>query len=228
MPPCQVHQLALSDGLNVRDDGRQAEHKPIRRTTPRHAVAHSAPVGEVLNRGRDPLYRLARLGDGGGHALVRAAENAEMSAPKVLPAGMPEADYLSAFENAVGGFRSVQLYGVRTRIDDELFREESGALKLFKRGRERYVEHLAQTILAPDEVFEAAEPWRSQPGRERTMRRFLKTFGEGPEAVRAVVVFRLVESEAQFVGTTAFIPINGRGEIDAAYFEKQRTGVKIK
>lgn len=52
---------------------------------------NGAPVDEVLNRGRDPLYHLARLGDGGGPALVAPAENAvAMTTPSASPKDIRE------------------------------------------------------------------------------------------------------------------------------------------
>lgn len=32
----------------------------------------------------------------------------------------------------------------------------------------------------------------------------------------------------KFVGTTAFVPFNGRNEVDLAYFERQRVGRNLK
>lgn len=37
-------------------------------------VLNGAPVDEVINAGRDPMYRLRRLGDGAGHPLVDAGQ----------------------------------------------------------------------------------------------------------------------------------------------------------
>ena len=151
---------------------------------------------------------------------------ASLNPPRIMASGLSEQQYLAAFEKAVGGYRVEEIAGAATRIDDSLFRNAAGELKLLKRGRELYVEHLANTITAPDAIYEASEALRSSPGQTRTVRRFLKTFGDSDSAIRSVVVFTRDSSE--FKGTTAFVPFNGKGDVDIAYFEKQRIGAQIK
>lgn len=149
-----------------------------------------------------------------------------VTTPQRMPKGLPEWQYLDAFQSAVGGYRLVEIAGALTRIDESLFADASGKLKLFKRERERYVEYLAATINAPDSIYEARETLRSDPSQERVVRRFLRAFGDGDDAVLSVVVFALKGDE--FVGTTAFVPFNGRNEVDLAYFERQRVGRNLK
>lgn len=49
-------------------------------------VLSGAGIDDVINAGKDPLYRLARLGDGGGHALVAGRNGgAAESKPLVDP-----------------------------------------------------------------------------------------------------------------------------------------------
>lgn len=57
-------------------------------------VLDGASVDSVVNAGVDPLYRLARLGNGGGHALVRA-ESAAVSNPRA-----PRSDIVAFAEAA--------------------------------------------------------------------------------------------------------------------------------
>jgi len=157
---------------------------------------------------------------------AKLAKISSFDTPKVMETGLSEKQYLSAFESAVGGYRTLDIVGASTHIDDALFRESDGTLKLFKRGREIYVEHIASTITAPDDIYEVREELRKIPGQFRIVRRLLKTFGEGDSAIHTIVVF--TRDGTAFKGTSAFVPINGKGDVDVAYFEKQRIGVKLK
>lgn len=47
------------------------------------AVLGGAAVDSVVNAGKDPLYRLQRLGDGAGHPLVGSAENAPVNRQQI-------------------------------------------------------------------------------------------------------------------------------------------------
>lgn len=58
-----------------------------------------ASVDSVVNAGRDPLYRLRRLGDGAGHALVRPAESPAMATPyEIAKAGGKHSGLIKRYE----------------------------------------------------------------------------------------------------------------------------------
>lgn len=122
----------------------------------------------------------------------------------------------------------MELFGKPTVIDERLFLDGAGQLKITKRGREQYVMYLAETILSPDEIYEAVEAYRLKAGETLTRRRFLKTFaGEGGDEFYSIVVFTWDAEQKEYVGTTAFIPFDEAGAADAVYFEKQKTGISI-
>ena len=162
-------------------------------------------------------------------AAVKAGlgDNAGMKEP-LMPAGLPERQYLDTFFTAVGGSGKRALLGADTIIDEHLFLDSKGAVKVTKRGRERFVKQLAETILAPDEVYETEEAYRMEPGNVLIKRRFLRIFEIGADKFGTVVSFsRMKGNDAPFVGSTAFVPINSKGEPDWSYFEKQKAGEMI-
>lgn len=146
--------------------------------------------------------------------------------PFKLDAGLPEDFYLAAFKHSVGGYRTIEADGARLEIDDRLFRQESGELKLFKRQREQYVQHIAMAIKEPDEIYQVAEPDRMNPGEFRIVRRYLREFSTEDGPVLVVAVFTL--KEGTYTGTTAFVPLDRKGLADFDYFHKQRIGVRLK
>ena len=146
----------------------------------------------------------------------------------LMPAGLPEKEYLDAFFAAVGGTGKRELFGADMIVDEHLYFDSKGAAKVTKRGRERFVMQLAETILAPDEVFEAEEVYRLKPGELLIKRRFLRIFEIDGNKFGAIVSFYKTKGEGTpFVGSTAFVPINSKGEPDWSYFDKQKTGEMI-
>lgn len=207
-------------------------NKPMQEFIDQKLIKLDSRIGAAMLEELNPVLEAERLGKVVAPAPIAVApeivQAAPRSVPRLLDAGLPEADYLAAFERSVGGFRTVEIAGAPMRLDDRVFRNAAGELKILKRGRERYVEHLADTILDADDVYEVDEPLRNLPGKTRKVRRLLKTFGEGSGAVRGLAVFVWDDAAGEFTGTTAFVPVNGHGDIDVLYFERQRIGRPLK
>jgi hypothetical protein len=145
-----------------------------------------------------------------------------------LPAGLTEQAYLDFFKNATQSPITLMLFGQTTVIDERLFYDARGQLKITKRGRERYILYLADTIFSPDAIYESVEVYRLKIGETLTKRRFLKTFhDETGRIFYTIVAFTWDAEQAHFFGATAFVPFNRVGEPDEAYFEKQKIGRNI-
>jgi phage-Barnase-EndoU-ColicinE5/D-RelE like nuclease2 len=151
-----------------------------------------------------------------------------MKTPHKIPAGLSEQAYLKAFMEAADAPKKIQLFGQNTVIDERLFHDAKGNFKITKRGREQYVLYAANTIESPDYVYESVEPYRSQQGETLTKRRFLKTFVDAVgQHFYMVIAFTWDKARAEFIGSTAFMPVNAKGIPDLAYFEKQKVGKLI-
>lgn len=145
-----------------------------------------------------------------------------VSADRVLPEGLPDTEYVSRFLAEFGlaeGDRNtvfMDVTGEPLLINDLLFRDRSGALKVMKRGRERHVLLLADTIREPDEIW---EDWNTDGPKPTLRRRYLARWRVGETGIDALSVF---ETGAQgWVGVTAL-------SADAKYLETQgRRGVRI-
>jgi len=80
-------------------------------------------------------------------------------ADKLLPSGLDDQDYIDAFLKEFGmepGERYLlyeDVSGELLLISDDLFREASGQIKVTKRGRERFMRMLAETIKNPQEIW---------------------------------------------------------------------------
>ena len=126
---------------------------------------------------------------------------------RILPANLDDLEYVHRFVREFGiqpidGHGReifVDVTGERLLVGDAIFRERDGRLKIRKRGRERHVLLLADTIRTPDEI------WQTQAiGSRRTAprRRYLGRWQVGGREIPTVAVF-----EAQcgpWVGITAF------------------------
>jgi hypothetical protein len=146
-----------------------------------------------------------------------------------LPPNLTENEYLSAFNEIAKSPITVEIVNKNTIIDERLFQNGRGELKITKRGREQYVRYFADTIFDADEIYEATEEFRAKAGETLLKRRHLKTYlDENGVEFFVIVAFRWSEEEKAFVGSTAFVPMNGKNEPDLAYFEKQKEGEKIK
>lgn len=147
---------------------------------------------------------------------------------KKLPTGLSEQDYLAAFNEIAKAPKTIEIIGKNTIVDERLFKNGRGELKITKRGREQYVRYFADTIFNADEIYETTEEFRAKKGEMLLKRRHLKTYTDGNTEFYVVVAFTWNEEEKAFIGSTAFVPMNGKDESDLVYFEKQKDGEKIK
>ena len=146
-----------------------------------------------------------------------------------LPTGLTEQDYLNAFNDIANAPRTVKIIGKNTIVDERLFQNRHGELKITKRGREQYMRYFADTIFNADEIYETTEKYFAKAGETLLKRRHLKTYtDENGLVFYSIASFSWSDSENAFVGSTAFVPFNAKGEPDLDYFEKQKTGEQIK
>lgn len=105
----------------------------------------------------------------------------------MLARDLADAEYLRAWLNPLGADLGranlfVDRTGTRIPISDAMLLDPQGRLKLRKRGRERYLARLAETILDPDEIWlgVTAKPMPGYPGREDLLidRRYIRVDGD--------------------------------------------------
>lgn len=172
---CYVQSLGPRDLRRLGKDGPdQAPLTGARPyTDPRTGQTHAVPAG--IDPGWDysvgrswldgvvpedlqaPFARMP----GGAPANLPPMPLPRAAAAEVLPAGLPDEDYVRAFLRPFGAdldrpavFRDVQ--GTRVVVSKDFFADGAGGLaKVRKRGRGRYAALLAQAIIAPDEIWAA-------------------------------------------------------------------------
>jgi len=118
----------------------------------------------------------------------------QASAERVLPDDLDDQDYVDRFLSEFGldsggGERFEVLEDVTGEpllISDALFRERGGELKVRKRGRERDVLLLADTIREPDEIWEA---WAEFGDRRVLRRRYVARWQVEDSEVPTLAVF---------------------------------------
>jgi hypothetical protein len=142
----------------------------------------------------------------GGSVSARPAWPVPRVAPasKILPAGLEEIEYVRRFlgEFGVGEDDRYTYYsdvlGDLLLISDDLFRGRDGTWKVLKRGRERHILLLADTIKEPDEI------WLDEArfgGRSTLRRRYLARWAVEGSEIPAVSVFET--GPVGWVGVTA-------------------------
>ncbi len=147
--------------------------------------------------------------------IPQAAPSRPLPPPRTLPADMlmpeglqPEA-YVQTFMERFGAELGDHVVfedrsGERVLVSDLLFRDRHGSFKVLKRGREVFVKVLAETILAPDEIWVSLDPLRTDPGKWKVFRRYVARFNvEGRESP-AVSVFEF--GARTWFGVTSFAP----------------------
>lgn len=140
------------------------------------------------------------------------------------------ADYVRAFLDPFGADigRPVlwdDVTGARILISDDLFRDRTGGLKLFKQGRERHAAQLAEAIMDPDEIWlgiRAVSMDSDFPGFEdhRITRHYLR--GDGGTGL--FTAFDL--SRSHWTATTGFKP-GKAGKTNWNYLENRRVGKRL-
>lgn len=229
---CYVQSLGPRDLRRLGKDG--PDHAPLTGTRPftdprtgqTHAVPAGIDPGWDYSVGRswldgvvpeDLQAPFARV-PGGAPADLPPMPPPRAVAAEVLPAGLPDEDYVRAFLRPFGAdldrpavFRDVQ--GTRVVISKDFFTDASGGLtKVRKRGRARYVALLAQAIIAPDEIWAA---WAVDlAGNPVVLRTYLKRMQVDGRQLYALMEF----GGRGWLGVTAF-PADRRD-----YLEKQRYG----
>ena len=121
-----------------------------------------------------------------------------MPASELLPEGLAPEAYVDAYLDVLGvepGGPGIvrDAMGERIAVGRELFEDADGALKVTKRGRERYLRLLAHTLLDPDEIWARVE-WLHGQQRAAVRRRYVARFlveGDGGEPTPALAVFEL-------------------------------------
>lgn len=186
-------------------------------------------VGQDLTAGIEKAIADSKVNP----VLKSMLEKKLADAPKImtlekLPTGLTEQDYLRAFNEIANAPRTVEVIGKNTIVDERLFQNGRGELKITKRGREQYVRYFADTIFEADEIYEATEEFRAKKGEILLKRRHLKTYVDNGVEFYVIVSFTWSEEEKAFIGSTAFVPMNGKNEPDFIYFEKQKEGEKLK
>ena len=126
-------------------------------------------------------------------------------ATRLLPDDLPEDQYIDSFLAEFGAasgdrFKVFEdVAGTPLMISDELFRDGKGELKVKKRGRQRYILLLADTIKTPDEIWEG---WGKFGNKEVLRRRYIARWKVDGEETDTLAVY---ETGPQgWVGVTAF------------------------
>lgn len=139
------------------------------------------------------------------------------------PSDLPAQDYVDAFLAEFGALGQdgawQDVLGETLFINDQLFRDARGQLKISKRARQAYVRMLARTIIEPDEIWVILEPYRNQPGRYLLRRRYLARWRIEGEQAPGLAVFDI--GTPGWTGVTTFAPQ------DEAYLKGQRRGVRL-
>lgn len=98
------------------------------------------------------------LGAIGMPATWRLPPPRPVPAGALMAPGLKPQQYVDAFLAEFGGKPEfTDVAGEKLVITDDLFRNIRGDLKILKRGRERFIQLLAQTIKDPDEIWMARE-----------------------------------------------------------------------
>lgn len=192
------------------------------------------PGGTVADRLRPFVPRLADDGDmplvchARGCIIEPGGDKPPMPAPRttsaerLLPQGMDNEWYAHRFLEEFGAQPAenhlfIDVTGHGLVIAAEMFKNQAGQWKL-KKGRERYLLLLADTIRWPDEIWQVVE--KRERGRLRVRRRYVARWLLPGEEVPALTVFEWGRDMWQPI--TAFKP----DEVD--YLERRgRLGTRL-
>jgi SPP1 gp7 family putative phage head morphogenesis protein len=158
---------------------------------------------------------------------------APFSAEDLLPSGLAPERYVAAFlaECGLAGIDASRVVtlpgGIPVAVSKGFFVDRaSGAWKVTKQGRERYLRLLARTILDPYEIWQVPA---EVAGKKTPVLRLLRLFSEagGGGLVGGFAVFNLVRGR-QWQATTAFAPkLRQDRKALLDYLERQRAGVLL-
>ena len=176
-----------------------------------HKPFSPPPLEGVPDTGGIPLPRT--LPD--GVKLPPLLETGRMPSKKILPAGLTEEQYASAFLKTFGaGVGKPVVFKDKMNapliISEDLFKvadpktgEKTGGWKILKHGRERYLLLLAEAIRDPDEIWLAW--YLADNGKYFLRRRYVKKIAlDDDKSMYAFSVFE--ESREGWRGITIFQP----------------------
>lgn len=133
-------------------------------------------------------------------------------------------DVFGATQQAPAVFTDVT--GVTLAVSVALFQNGQGTFKWLteptKRGRLAYINLLAMTLAAPDEVWWAWEASRDKPGKWLLRRRYLKGFEVAGSKEFGLGIFEW--GGDGWSGATVFMPDRKTESAREGYFDKQRAG----
>lgn len=155
-----------------------------------------------------------------------------VSQSDILPDGLTDEEYVNAFLVQFDEELFVDRLGEPLAINDYLFRDRSGQLKVSKdKLRHRYMKLLAGALKEPDEIWGILEPDHARPGKYRLKRRYIKRWvqTESGQPIQGFSAFEF--GQGVWTGNTIFTPHRKRQgqrvpENDS-YLEKQREGVLL-
>jgi hypothetical protein len=167
-------------------------------------------------------------GSAGGHGLPNRRPPDDLPAPRtvsvdrLVSAGLTQEQYLDVFLREFGAsahrpivFRDV--IGEPIAIGADLFLDVAGTLKVTKRGREKFLRLLADTIRAPDEIWVRLE-WLGARQQATIRRRYVARFVVAGERTPMLAVFE--RGADGWFGVTGFA---GTSQQDDAW----RVGVRL-
>lgn len=204
--------------------------------TPGHSwLRHHTPtfIETWPDRVADKSIELIPFGPVSKPALPAATIVSEAD---VMPDGLDDEAYVAAFMAEFGagadGIIFTDAMGEALTINDLLFRDGAGNLKVSKDGvRHKYVKLLARAIREPDEIWGLLEPDFTRPGKYRLKRRYIARWelSESGQPVQGFSAFEF--SQRLWTGNTVFTPVKRRGKYKIpardAYLDKQREGILL-
>ncbi len=230
---CTVQQLSRRDldrfGFRVSAKAPAVRRRPWRNRRTGRVVrvpegidpGFGYNVGKAHLRGLTPPPRSGPL----RRPFIGPPAEVEMPAPRdqpasrLLPAGLSEEDYLERFLAEFGAASGKPVVftdkvGEPVAIGADLFAMPDGRIKVTKRGRERTLLLLADTIKDPDEIWWR---WEEFPkGKTQLLRRYVARWRVEGRKVDAITVFEV--GRDGWSGVTAF-PADRE-----AYLRRQRGG----
>ncbi len=154
---------------------------------------------------------------------LRKGDFTPYSEDDLLPEGLDEVEYWKSFASFMGigdeGGVITDTLGEPLVIGPELFKDRHGHWKIKKRGRERYLKLLAQTIKDPYEIW--LTPQKDEnTGKVVIRRRYIKAFSSSPQdKVSGFIAFDFGKYE--WSGVTAFSPNQ------LSYGDRVRNGILL-